>query len=91
MDSKQQFRAGESRGQGQAIAEDWLQSAKDTTNAAGDKMADATQQTRDTAQQKKDESAGFLQQKGEQMMNMAQGAVDSVKNTLGVGDNSNKK
>ncbi|XP_042515897.1 late embryogenesis abundant protein 1-like [Macadamia integrifolia] len=91
MDSQQQFRAGESRGQGQAMTEDWLQSAKDTTNAARDKVSDVTHHTSNSAQQHKDESAGFLHQKGEQMMNMAQGAVDSVKSTLGVGDNSNIK
>ncbi|WVY97284.1 hypothetical protein V8G54_029435 [Vigna mungo] len=36
------------------------------------------------AEQNKEEAAGFLQQTGEQMKNMAQGAVDSVKHTLGM-------
>ncbi|XP_043705579.1 late embryogenesis abundant protein 7-like [Telopea speciosissima] len=80
--SQQQFRAGE----GHAMTEDWLQSAKDTTTAARDNVANTAQNTMDSAQQKKDESANFFQQTGEQMMNMAHGAVDTVKNTLGVGD-----
>ncbi|XP_043725792.1 late embryogenesis abundant protein 7-like [Telopea speciosissima] len=82
--SKQQFRAGE----GHALTEDWLQSAKDTTTGARDNVANAAQTTMDTAQQRQDETANFFQQTGEQMMNMAHGAVDTVKNTLGVADNN---
>ena len=33
----------------------------------------------------------FLFQTGEQVKSMAQGAIDGVKNTLGVGDNNTKK
>ena len=106
---------------------DAAQSAKDMTadaaQSAKDKTADATQSTKDSAQQGKDQSAGFLQQvfylypfnykiydrlcmcicvyamwfgvhsvnfvllqTGEQVMNMAQGAVGNVKSTLGMGD-----
>merc|ERR1712137_941668 len=59
---------------------------QDTANAARNKTADATQSTKESAQQGKDQSAGFLQQTGEQVKNMAQGAVGNVKSTLGMGD-----
>ncbi|KAK2993358.1 hypothetical protein RJ640_007625 [Escallonia rubra] len=84
--SSGQFNAGQSRGGAQAKTEDWMESAKNTANAAHDKAADAANCTSGQAQQHKDESAGFLQQTGEQMVHMAQGAIDGVKNTLGVGD-----
>lgn len=64
----------------QAKTEQWVDSCKDTANAARDRSAQAA-----------DQSAGFLQQTGEQMKSMAQGAIDGVKNTLGVGDHSTKK
>ncbi|XP_042506693.1 late embryogenesis abundant protein 7-like [Macadamia integrifolia] len=85
--SKQQFRAGE----GQAMTEDWLQSAKDTTTGARDNVANTAQTTMDAAQQRKDETASFFQQTGDQMKNMAHGAVDTMKNTIGMNDNSNIK
>merc|ERR1712137_337245 len=72
--------------EGQAKADEWAQSTKDTANAARDKTADATNSAKESAQQGKDSSAGFLNQTGGQMKNMAQGAVDNVKNTLGMGD-----
>ncbi|XP_018807593.2 late embryogenesis abundant protein 1-like isoform X1 [Juglans regia] len=84
--TEQHFKAGESHGQGQATAEEWMQSTKDAANATKDKTADATQSATESAQHGKDKSASFIQQKGEQMKHMAQGAVDSVKSTLGVGD-----
>ncbi|OVA02274.1 hypothetical protein BVC80_9099g69 [Macleaya cordata] len=89
--SQQMFNAGATKGHAQAKTDEWTQSAKDTANAARDKTADIAQSTADTAHQKHEEASGFIQQTGEQVMNMAQGAVDSVKNTLGVGDHSHKK
>ncbi|ERN15862.1 hypothetical protein AMTRI_Chr07g76660 [Amborella trichopoda] len=92
MDHSQQlYKAGEARGHAQAKTDEWIQSAKDTANAAKDKTCDAAESARDSAQQSKDETSNFFAQTGEQMMNMAQGAVDSVKSTLGVGDQQPKK
>nr|DAD20110.1 TPA_asm: hypothetical protein HUJ06_021573 [Nelumbo nucifera] len=85
-DSTQMFRAGETHGHAQAKTEECIQSAKDTASTACDKTENAAQSTRDSAQQ---QDSGFLQQTGEKIADMAQGAVDSVKNTLGIGDNSN--
>ncbi|CAK9166989.1 unnamed protein product [Ilex paraguariensis] len=84
--SSTQFNAGQTHGQAQAKTEEWVQSAKDTANAASDRASNATQNTRESAQRGADQTAGFLQQTGEQVKNMAQGAIDGVKNTLGVGD-----
>ena len=58
---------------GQAKTEEWVQSTKDTTNAAKDRTATAAQSAKDrtasaaqsaqeSAQHGKDQSAGFLQQ-----------------------------
>jgi len=63
----------------------------DAAQCAKNKTADTTQSATESAQQGKDQSGGFLQQKGEQVMNMAQGAVGTVKNTLGMGDKKWKK
>ncbi|WVZ13775.1 hypothetical protein V8G54_011341 [Vigna mungo] len=49
-----------------------------------DKANAAANTSGQTAEQDKEEAAGFLQQTREQMKNMAQGAVDSVKHTLGM-------
>ncbi|PSR98347.1 Late embryogenesis abundant protein [Actinidia chinensis var. chinensis] len=92
--SSAQFNAGQTHGQAKAKTEEWVQSAQNTANKACDKMADS----RESAQQGKEEAAGFLQQvltlpisantyiTGEQMMHMAQGAIDGVKNTLGMNE-----
>ncbi|KAJ8542145.1 hypothetical protein K7X08_017011 [Anisodus acutangulus] len=80
-----QYNAGESHGQAQASTEQWVDSAKGIANSAVDKAENATQRASESAEQNKDQNAGFLQQKGEQMMHMAQGAIDGVKNTLGMG------
>jgi hypothetical protein len=92
--TQQNFNAGqEACAQGQAKAEEWVQSTKNTADAARNKTAnaaqsasDSCQQIRDSAQHDSDQSTGFFHQTGEQVMNMAQGAVDTMKNTLGVGD-----
>ncbi|XP_022848889.1 late embryogenesis abundant protein 1-like [Olea europaea var. sylvestris] len=84
--SSSQYNAGQSRAKTQAKTEDWMESAKNTAESAHDKACDATNSTQAQAQQSKEEKAGFLQQTGEQVVHMAQGAIDGVKNTLGVGD-----
>ena len=89
--AKQDFNAGQSHGQGQAKTEEWIASTKDTANAARNKTASAAQSVEESAQQGRDQSAGFIQQTGEQVENMAQGAVDSVKNTLGMAEKKWKK
>ncbi|GFY82814.1 Late embryogenesis abundant protein [Actinidia chinensis var. chinensis] len=80
--SSAQFNAGQTKGQAQAKTEEWVQSAQNTANKACDKMADS----RESAEHGKEEAAGFLQQTGEQVMHMAQGAIDGVKNTLGMNE-----
>ncbi|KAL8479756.1 hypothetical protein ACS0TY_026097 [Phlomoides rotata] len=81
-----QFNAGHTHGQTQAKTEEWVESAKSTANKAHDKACEATGKSHEQAQRSKDENATFFQQTGEQMANMAQGAIDGVKNTLGMGE-----
>ncbi|KAL0368533.1 UNVERIFIED_CONTAM: hypothetical protein Scaly_1072200 [Sesamum calycinum] len=71
---------------GQGKAEEWMESAKSTANAAHDKACDVAGDSQGQAQRSKEENAGLLQQTGEQMVNMAQGAIDGMKNTLGMND-----
>ncbi|KAL7141888.1 hypothetical protein ABFS83_08G084900 [Erythranthe nasuta] len=84
--SSTQFNAGENHGQTQKKAEEWIDSAKGTAQSAHDRTCDALGRTQEQAQRSQEESAGFLQQTGEKVANMAQGAVDGVKNTLGMGE-----
>jgi len=49
------------------------------------------QATKETAQSGKDNSAGFLQQTGEKVKGMAQGATEAVKNTLGMTNDEEDK
>ncbi|MFS8008029.1 putative malate dehydrogenase (decarboxylating) [Helianthus anomalus] len=79
--------AGETYGKAEAKAENAAGAVKDTANQAKDKVADAAEATEGQAQLRKEEASGILQQTGEQVANMAQGAYDGVKNTLGVGEN----
>ncbi|KAM6565548.1 hypothetical protein CsatA_024676 [Cannabis sativa] len=69
---------------------DAAHSATDSANETKDKTTDAAHSATDSAtdsiQHGKDQSAGFLQQTGEQMMSMTQGAMETVKSTLGVSD-----
>ncbi|TXG72464.1 hypothetical protein EZV62_001043 [Acer yangbiense] len=88
---QQNFNAGQTKGNAQAKTEEWIESAQNTANAARDKASNAAQSTHDSTKQGVDQSAGFLQQTGEKVANMAQGAVDGVKNTLGMGDQSRHK
>jgi len=41
-----------------------------------------------SASETKEQAAGFLQQTGEHVRDMAQGATDTVKNAVGMGDNN---
>ncbi|KAL7219998.1 hypothetical protein ACSBR2_012955 [Camellia fascicularis] len=84
--SSAQLNAGQTHGQAQAKTEEWVQSAQNTANKTCDKMADS----KESAQHGKEESAGFLQQTGEKMANMAQGAIDGMKNTLGINEHEKK-
>ncbi|KAL6535164.1 hypothetical protein OROMI_026538 [Orobanche minor] len=84
--SSAQFNAGQTHGQTQGKTEEWIESAKSTASAAHDKACDAAGKTQEETQRSKEENVGFLQQTGEQMAHMAQGAIDGVKNTLGMGD-----
>ncbi|XP_019244773.1 PREDICTED: late embryogenesis abundant protein 1-like [Nicotiana attenuata] len=81
-----QFNVDQSHDQAEAKTEQWTESANSSVN----KIEDAIQRARESAQQKREQNSGFLHQTGEQMMHMAQGAVDGVKNTLGIGSNKNK-
>ncbi|XP_059653976.1 late embryogenesis abundant protein 1-like [Cornus florida] len=86
--STAQYNAGQARGNAQAKTEEWVQSAQNTANSAQNatnRACDNVADSRDTAQQEREQNPGFLQQTGEQVMHMAQGAIDGVKNTLGVG------
>ena len=44
--------------------------------------------TSQSAQDTKEQAAGFIEQTSEQMKNMAQGAADAMKNAVGMADNS---
>ncbi|XP_039128345.1 late embryogenesis abundant protein 7-like [Dioscorea cayenensis subsp. rotundata] len=80
--TKQTFNAGKAHGEGQAKGEQWVQSAKDTAHSI--QNSDTAQQMRES----KDQAAGFLQQTGEHVMQMAHDAADAVKNAVGMGPNN---
>ncbi|KAL7145094.1 hypothetical protein ABFS83_07G056400 [Erythranthe nasuta] len=86
--SSGQHNAGHTHGQTQVQAktEQWVESAKGTAHQAHDKACDVAGKTEGQAQLSKEENAGFFQQTGEQVVHMAQGAIDGVKNTLGMGE-----
>ncbi len=86
-----QYDAGHAHGQAQMKADEWIQSTKDTANAAQDKASNAAQSTKESAQHGQEQASGFIHQTADKAMNMAHGAVDSVKSTLGVGEHSHKK
>ncbi|XP_051133266.1 late embryogenesis abundant protein D-7 [Andrographis paniculata] len=87
--SSGQFNAGQSQAQSQAKTEQWVDSAKSTAEQAHDKAHHAVGHSDQHTQQTKEENAGILQQTGEQVAHMAQGAIDGVKNTLGMGEKKN--
>ncbi|XP_059285462.1 late embryogenesis abundant protein 1-like [Lycium ferocissimum] len=74
--------------QAEAKSEQWVESGNN--RASINKVEDAIQRARESAQQKREQNSGFLHHTGEQMMHMAQDAVDGVKNTFGIGSNKNK-
>ncbi|GAA0163602.1 hypothetical protein LIER_19425 [Lithospermum erythrorhizon] len=84
MASRQQFNPAQAHGQGQAKAERAAESARSTAHSAVNKAENAAQRTHQKAQEQ--ESGSFLQQTGEKVAHMTQGAVDGVKNTLGIGE-----
>ncbi|KAG6759150.1 late embryogenesis abundant protein 1 [Populus alba] len=85
---QQSFNAGQTKGNTQAKVEQWTETIQDTANAAcRDSTSAGAPSTGDSAQLEKDQSAGFLQQTGEQVKHVAEDAMDSVKNTLGIGQN----
>uniref|UniRef100_M1AGF0 LEA III protein isoform 1 n=1 Tax=Solanum tuberosum TaxID=4113 RepID=M1AGF0_SOLTU len=59
-------------------------------NYSVSKVEDAIQRACESAHQKREQNSEFLHQTGEQMMHMAQDAVDGVKNTFGIGTKNNK-
>ncbi|MQM09818.1 hypothetical protein Taro_042691, partial [Colocasia esculenta] len=69
---QESFKAGQARGTGEAKAEQIMESGR---NAA----STATQSAREGTEK----ASGFLHQTGEQVASMAQGAVETLKNTLG--------
>ncbi|EFH59773.1 hypothetical protein ARALYDRAFT_898993 [Arabidopsis lyrata subsp. lyrata] len=88
---QQAYNAGQTKGQAhiwplQEKAEQWTESAKETAHSARDKTANAAQSTKESAQHGQQQASGFIQQTGESVKNMAQGAVDGVKNTLGINE-----
>ncbi|KAJ8639102.1 hypothetical protein MRB53_015796 [Persea americana] len=95
--SQQMHRGGETHSLIQERTEQLMESARESGHMPPDQMGHAAQSTKESAQENmepaqenKESAAGFLQQTGEQMKNMAQGAVESVKNTLGVGDSQSQ-
>ncbi|CAN6464756.1 unnamed protein product [Victoria cruziana] len=89
-DSRQMFRAGQAKGQAEEKTEQWIDSAKDTAHAAGEKACEAAQSAADSAEHCQQQAPSFLQQTGEQIKNMAHGAAESVKQTLGMGEQTRK-
>ncbi|XP_022138744.1 late embryogenesis abundant protein 1-like isoform X2 [Momordica charantia] len=90
---QQSLNAGQTKGQTQARTEEWMEATKNTTHELNSSDSNSAQlsaqphqQSNSPHQQQQKEAAGFLQQTGEKMVNMAQGAVDTVKDTLGMGD-----
>ncbi|KAL1330357.1 hypothetical protein HN51_047591 [Arachis hypogaea] len=81
--AQQSYNAGQAKAQTEAS----FQAAKDSASAAADKAQAAYNTTGQAREENKEEAAGFLQQTGEQVKNMAQGAVDTVKHTLGMDKN----
>ncbi|KAJ8616839.1 hypothetical protein MRB53_036211 [Persea americana] len=50
-----------------------------------DQASSTAQSAKESCQQGQENASNFMQQTGEQMKGMAQGATDAVKNTLGMG------
>ncbi|XP_068667398.1 stress-induced protein KIN2-like [Aristolochia californica] len=68
-ESKQMFKAGQSHGKAEEKKDQMIESAKDTAQAAADKISDAAQSTKE-----------YAEQKGEQVKN-ALGMNDNTTST----------
>ncbi|ESQ56339.1 hypothetical protein EUTSA_v10026478mg [Eutrema salsugineum] len=68
------------------VAQSARDKAADITHSAQNKSADKSHSTRESAQHGQEQAAGFLGQTGESVKNMAQGALDGVKNSLGMNE-----
>ncbi|KAJ4771734.1 hypothetical protein LUZ62_064712 [Rhynchospora pubera] len=83
-----------------------VDATKEKANHAKDKTAEATQAAKERAQEgtdktgsyigekteaAKQKTGGILQQAGEQVKNVAVGAKEAVKNTLGMGENKDNE
>ncbi|KAL5712121.1 hypothetical protein ACHQM5_014322 [Ranunculus cassubicifolius] len=91
MSAQQAYRAGETQGHAEQTADQWMQATKDKASSAHDMACDAANSAQQSAQHGQQQAAGFMQQTGEKMSNMAHEAMEGVKNTLGVGEHSHKK
>jgi F0F1-type ATP synthase membrane subunit b/b' len=60
--------------------------AADLTQSARDKTADGSHSANKSAQHNQEQAAGLFGQTGESVKNMAQGALDGVKNSLGMNE-----
>lgn len=81
----------ESKDQTGSYMSDKAGQAKDKASQMGqatkDKASDMARSTKETAEAGKDETGGMMQRTGETVKNMAAGATEVVKNTLGMGGN----
>ncbi|KAA0031971.1 hypothetical protein IC582_010361 [Cucumis melo] len=90
---QQSLNAGQTKGQTQARTEEWMEATKlGPTSEPRDMSSNSAQaqlcanSAQHSTHQRDQEPTSFLQQTGEKMVHMAQGAVDTVKETLGMGD-----
>ncbi|XP_073007696.1 late embryogenesis abundant protein D-7-like [Typha latifolia] len=60
--------------------------ASETAGQAQVKKDEMMNKASETCQQGKEQAGGFMQQTGEQVKSMAQGATDAVKNAVGMGE-----
>ncbi|KAG7026133.1 hypothetical protein SDJN02_12632, partial [Cucurbita argyrosperma subsp. argyrosperma] len=87
MSSMQQsFNDDQTKSLTQARTEEWMEATQSTGNEPRDILPTDSAQAQLSAHHDKQEPATFLQQTGEKMVHMAQDAVDTVKETLGMGD-----
>nr|CAD1843425.1 unnamed protein product [Ananas comosus var. bracteatus] len=68
------YKAGEAAGHAQIKKNEMM-----------DKASGVAQSCKESCQQGGEKAGGFMQQAGEQVMQMAQGAADTVKNAVGMG------
>ncbi|CAH8337575.1 unnamed protein product [Eruca vesicaria subsp. sativa] len=68
------------------VAQSAHDKAIDVTHSAQNKSAGKSHSTRESAQHGQEQTTGILGQTGESVKNMAQGALDGVKNSLGMNE-----